>query len=84
MTYKQMTKEIDDIKTQIDFLYRLRNDLFKGERDAEIMIGNIVNNLCAYQNYLRFTKEYEDKWLVEMKLRECKHDITEGKDKCHV
>ena len=23
------------------------------------MIGNAVNSLCAYKNYLRFSKEYE-------------------------
>lgn len=75
MTYKQMTKEIEAINEQIEFLYSIRRDLYKGQRDKEIMIGNIANNLCAYQNYLRFSKEYEEKWFVDLTICNIKRKV---------
>jgi hypothetical protein len=41
------------------------------------MIGNIVNNLCAYQNYLKFSKEYEDRWLAESMIRQAEKKSRE-------
>ena len=58
MTYKQMTKEIAEIDEQIKFLYDIRKEYFLGTSDKGGMIGNIVNSLCAYKNYLKYTKEY--------------------------
>jgi hypothetical protein len=59
MTYKQMTKNLDAITEQIHFLYSIRDKFSKGEKYELRMIGDIVNNLCAYKNYLIFTAEYE-------------------------
>ena len=72
MTYKQMTKEIDAIAEQIHFLYSIRDKFFKGKKYEVHMIGDIVNNLCAYKNYLMFAKEYEhspSKKIIEQKIK---------------
>lgn len=61
MTYKEMTKRIDRIKDQIDFMYELQ----KQQTDPETsrLIGGIIDNLCAYKNYLIYEKDY--KWRGE-------------------
>lgn len=63
MTYKQLTKEIENVGEQIRFLYDVRDKYFKKDKHRASMIGNAVNSLCAYQNYLRFGKEYESESL---------------------
>lgn len=76
MTYKQMTKEIEAIPKQIAYLYNVRDTHYKGNKEIADMTCDIVNNLCAYQNYLRFEKEYKDKTLADMELRQCKREAS--------
>jgi hypothetical protein len=61
MTYKQMTEQLNDTSMQIEFLYRIRDEHFKEDKDSCRMIGKIVNNILAYQNYLQYIKEWEEK-----------------------
>jgi hypothetical protein len=58
MTYSQMTKNIENIKKQIDFMYELQKE--QTEPNKARLIGDIVNNLCAYKNYLIYAKEYKE------------------------
>lgn len=56
MTYKEMTKRIDRIKDQIDFMYELQKQQIDSETSR--LIGGIIDNLCAYKNYLIYEKDY--------------------------
>lgn len=76
MTYKQMTEKIEQIPKQIAYLYNVRDTHYKGNKEIADMTCDIVNNLCAYQNYLKFEKEYKDKTLADMELRQCKREAS--------
>lgn len=65
MTYNEMQKEIEQVKHQIDFLYEVRDTHYSCNKEDAHTIGNIINSLLAYQNYLRFEKSYTDTLLVE-------------------
>lgn len=79
MTYKELTKQIEEIDKEMEFLYSLRESQFKGMRDEEGMIGNIINNLYARKNYLRFEAEYEPKWFVKDEVRQARKEKTDAK-----
>ena len=58
MTYSKMTQNIEHIKKQIDFMYDLQKQ--QTEPNVSRLIGDIINNLCAYKNYLIYAKEYKE------------------------
>lgn len=58
MTYKQLTKQIEDIDAQIQFMKDVRDSHYPDDKPSNIMIGNIVNTLICWKNHLRFEKEY--------------------------
>ena len=64
-TYEQMKKEIEKFKTQIDFIYKVRDTYYGEDKYVAGIVCDIVNNLLAYQNYLRYEKSYTETWLVE-------------------
>ena len=61
MTYKQMAEQLYDTREYIKFLYKIRDEHFKEDKDGSRMIGKIVNNILDYQNYLQYIKEWEEK-----------------------
>ena len=58
MTYKELTKRIENINEEIKFMEKIRDML--PDHDEKIMCGNIVNHLVSWRNTLMYDKEYEE------------------------
>lgn len=56
MTYKQMTKRIENINAQIQFIKNIADVL--SDKEDLIMCGDIINSLCSWKNTLIYDKEY--------------------------
>ncbi len=67
MTYKQLSKRIERIDEQIEFLRRIRENSYKGMKDEEVIIGTIIDNLCAYKNHLVYDEDYTPTSLLAQK-----------------
>lgn len=59
-TYKQMTKELECIDKQIQYMYTTqKRELNSGDISKSKLCGDIINNLCCYKNFLIYEKQYE-------------------------
>ena len=58
MTYKDISKRIENIDKQIEYVreWQKTTEVEEGKR----MWGDIINNLLAYKNYLIFDKEWQE------------------------
>ena len=60
MTYKQIKARINALDKRIAFMYEVQKEKQNsGNREAAIICGDIINNLCSYKNYLIYEKQYE-------------------------
>ena len=58
MTYKEMTRRIEHVGKQIEFVYEIQKA--EPSDDRKRMCGDIVNSLLAYKNYLYYEKNYKE------------------------
>lgn len=67
LTYNQMTKKIESFDKKFDMLYKMQQELKEqGYDSGVILLGDIINDLCCYKNYLIFEKRYKAVGLKEL------------------
>lgn len=60
MTYKQIKARIDALDKRIAFMCEVQKEKQEsGNKEAAIVCGDIISNLCSYKNYLIYEKQYE-------------------------
>ena len=76
MTYKQLTKQIEYIDAQIQFMKDVRDSHYSDDKPSNIMIGNIVNTLICWKNYLLFDRDYTDTSVMKMEVEDLKRKLN--------